>query len=95
MLAPLALPPCIAAVTALQWSLHCSGYSLSFSLLPACSKLQHTCVPAGHCHKIAVTPSGGDCLLQLRSGFIFENQFLSGLSMAGLDKHLRPQHLQA
>eukprot|EP00891_Asterochloris_glomerata_P008633 jgi/Astpho2/8633/fgenesh1_pg.00126_%23_38_t len=32
---------------------------------------------------------------KLRSGFIFENQFLSGLSMAGLDKHLRPQHLQA
>ena len=34
-------------------------------------------------------------LLQLRSGFIFENQFLSGLSMAGLDKQLTPTQLQA
>ncbi|DBA80843.1 hypothetical protein WJX77_010114 [Trebouxia sp. C0004] len=32
---------------------------------------------------------------KLRSGFIFENQFLSGLSMAGLDKHLTASQLQA
>ena len=35
------------------------------------------------------------CVLQLRSGFIFENQFLSGLSMAGLDKQLTAAQLQA
>lgn len=33
--------------------------------------------------------------VQLRSGFIFENQFMSGLSMAGLDKQLTPVQLQA
>ena len=33
--------------------------------------------------------------LQLRTGFIFENQFLSGLSMAGLDKQLTAAQLQA
>ena len=81
-------------------ALHCSGGKSSsvqsFSVLPAACLLKTAaCAPAGRCQQTATSPSCGNHLLQLRSGFIFENQFLSGLSMAGLDKHLRPPHLQA
>lgn len=41
-----------------------------------------------------LSQSLGVCL-QLRTGFIFENQFMSGLSMAGLDKQLTPPQLQS
>ena len=98
--APPAPPSCIAAISAAIIALQCSGCSWSSSVqsssgLPAACLLKtaaHLCP----CRPLPqITSSCGDCLLQLRSGFIFENQFLSGLSMAGLDKHLRPQHLQA